>query len=350
MTDVVLAVDVGGTSISAGMVTATGEVLWSVEATTVHTDRGREPGLQQLAGLVRQLRQEAAASSRTVRAVTLGFPEYVSRDCLTSREVIAWDRQPAEVLDDDLDDVPLFVESDVRCAALAEARVAAADEHVLFYVSWGSGISSALVINGVCRAGRRGEAIALGEFDVPAATDPTWTANLEQFASGVGIARRYAAVHPGAAPDARAVAERANAGDVDATAIVCSAARGRLSPYVRASPSSTLTWSCSAAGSAPPTEWSPSRVAPNFMIYSPAPILPRSFPPGWVLGPDWSVRIVVGAQPVEAMAHQASSSSPTASAPRQRVPPARTRPSRRVRVRRRRGCHEPWRCGPDDGQ
>ena len=122
MTDVVLAVDVGGTTVTAGLVTATGEVLWSVEAATVRTDRRRDPGLQQLAGIVRQLRQEAADHGHAVRAVTVGFPEYANLDCLTSNEVIDWDRQPAEVLGDDLDDVPLFVESDVRCAALAEAR------------------------------------------------------------------------------------------------------------------------------------------------------------------------------------------------------------------------------------
>ena len=288
MTDVVLAVDVGGTTVTAGMVTATGEVLWSVEAATVHTDRGRDPGLQQLAGLVRQLRQEAADHGRAVRAVTLGFPEYADRDRLTSSEVIAWDRQPAEVLGDDLDDVPLFVESDVRCAALAEARMAAADEHDLFYVSWGSGISSTLVINGVCRAGRRGEAIALGEFDVPATIDPTWTANLEQFASGVGIARRYAAAAP------RGSASMAAPSPNEPTLATSTPQRSFVrplapspQPYVRASPSSTPTWSCSAAGSAPPPmEWSSPRVAPNLMTCSPAPILPLSSPPGWVLGPD----------------------------------------------------------------
>ena len=155
--------------------------------------------------------------------------------------MIDWDRQPAEVLGDDLDDVPLFVESDVRCAALAEARVAAADEHDIFYVSWGSGISSTLVINGVCRAGRRGEAIALGEFDVPAAIDPTWTANLEQFASGDGIARRYAAAHPGprsmAAPSPT---EPTLATSTPRRSLVRPLAPSPQ-PYVRASPSSTPT-------------------------------------------------------------------------------------------------------------
>ena len=68
--------------------------------------------------------------------------------------------------------MPIFVESDVRVAALAEARLAPPGEHDLFYVSWGTGISSTLVVDGTCRAGRHGEALALGEFDVPATVDP----------------------------------------------------------------------------------------------------------------------------------------------------------------------------------
>ena len=65
VTDVVLAVDVGGTTITAGMVTASGEVVRSVEAATVSTDRGRDPGLQQVVSIVRQLRNEAAECGRT---------------------------------------------------------------------------------------------------------------------------------------------------------------------------------------------------------------------------------------------------------------------------------------------
>jgi glucokinase len=225
VTAVVLAVDVGGTRTTAGLVTATGDVLRSVGEATLHTDRGRDPGLAQLAGLLQRVRQEAADQHHALRAISLGFPEYVDHDRLTSSEVLAWDRQPAEALRCGADGVPVFVDSDVRCAALAEARAAPADERDLLYVSWGTGISSTLVIDGVCRAGRRGEALALGEFDVPAALAPTWTANLEQFASGIGIAQRYAARHPGTVLDGRAVAELADDGDVDAKAIVHSAAR-----------------------------------------------------------------------------------------------------------------------------
>jgi glucokinase len=224
VTDVVLAVDVGGTKIASGLVTAAGEEVWSGAIATPGPDRARDPGLRQVTDVVRRVGDEATGLGHVVRAVSLGFPEYVNHDRLSSNEVIAWARQPADILAVGLD-VPVFVESDVRGAAFAEARLAPPGEHDLFYVSWGTGISSTLVVDGKCRAGRRGEALALGEFDVPATVDPTWTGNLEQFASGHGIARRYAVAHPGGAHDGRAVAELATAGDLDATAIVQSAAR-----------------------------------------------------------------------------------------------------------------------------
>jgi glucokinase len=225
VTDVVLAVDVGGTTTTAGLVTTDGNAVSTIGVPTLHTERGRDPGLVGLAGLVARVRRQAADDGCTVRAVSLGFPEYVHHDRLTSSEVIAWDRQPTEVLDDGADGVPVFVDSDVRCAAVAESRLAPAGERDIFYVSWGTGISSALVVDGVCRVGRRGEAIALGELDVAAAVDATWTANLERYASGSGIAQRYATAHPGAALDCRAIAALADAGDGDATAIIRSAAR-----------------------------------------------------------------------------------------------------------------------------
>jgi glucokinase len=222
---VVLAVDVGGTTMRAGLVDAAGDMLRGIEEATLNTACGRDPGLRQLAGLVERLGAQADEHRDRVHAVSLGFPEYVGGDRLTSCDVIAWDRQPVEVLRESAGRVPVFLESDVRCAALAEASVAPAGEGDLFYVSWGTGLSSTLVVNGACRAGRRGEAIALGEFDVPAAVDATWTANLEQFASGGGIARRYTAAEPDAEVDGRTVAGLAEAGDPEAMAIVDSAAR-----------------------------------------------------------------------------------------------------------------------------
>ena len=128
----------------------------------------------------------------SVEAIGLGFPEYTIADRLTSREVFAWDVQPTAMLASSGYGVPVVVESDVRCAALAEAQSRQLDG-TLFYVSWGTGISSTLGRSvgsaspvGAARQSR------LGEFDVTSVVDAEWTGNLEAFASGRGVERRYA--------------------------------------------------------------------------------------------------------------------------------------------------------------
>jgi glucokinase len=226
VTSAVLAVDVGGTKLSAALVTRDLQVRLAEEVPTPSADTGCDPGLVALAGLVERLRRRAAASEVDVQAIGLGFPEYTIGDRLTSHEVFAWDAQPVELFADA--GVPVAVESDVRCAALAEAR-ARQVEGTLLYVSWGTGISSALVIDGRCLTGRRGEAIALGELDVPSVVDPAWVGNLESFASGRGVGRRYAAalaVTGGDADglDCRAITTLAADGQPAAVGVVASAA------------------------------------------------------------------------------------------------------------------------------
>jgi glucokinase len=70
------------------------------------------------------------------------------------------------------------VESDVRAAALAEARLGAGrEEHDFLYLSVGSGISHCLVVDGRPRVGARGSAINTGAPLV------------EQWSGGLALAR-----------------------------------------------------------------------------------------------------------------------------------------------------------------
>lgn len=170
--DVVLGLDVGGTKLAGGLVDAGGRIRLKAERPT-------PPGDPELAGtlaLAASLRAEAAERGWRVTAVGAGFPEYVDASGrLTSREVLAWTRQPAELLG-----APCVVESDVRCGALAEWKLGAgAGTSGLFYVSIGTGLSSTLIADGRIVHGARGEAIALGEVG-----------DLEAYASGAGVAAR----------------------------------------------------------------------------------------------------------------------------------------------------------------
>jgi glucokinase len=181
--------------------------------------------LRALAGLAERMAFTAAREGHRVVGVGLGFPEYVRDGVVTSSEVFAWDRQPAEVLAQVVPGVPVRVDGDVRCAALAEARARPADrESVLFYVSWGTGLSSSLVLDGVPLPGHRGEALALGEWPVPAVVDPAWSGNLEQYAAGLALGRRYRE-RTGEDVDGRGVIGRDVDGDPVAAEVVESAAR-----------------------------------------------------------------------------------------------------------------------------
>ncbi|WP_237534596.1 ROK family protein, partial [Streptomyces sp. SID3343] len=192
-TIVTAALDVGGTKIAAGLVGADGAVLHRDERPTATAGRLRDPELAGTRAAAVDLLATAARLGVTVTGLGAGFPEYVAADGhLTSREVLAWDKQPLDVLSEVAVDLPCAVGSDVRCGALGEARHGAGRGlDGFFYVSLGTGLSSTIVLAGSPVTGARGEAIALGEFEVPASVDPNWRGNLEGYASGRGIGDRF---------------------------------------------------------------------------------------------------------------------------------------------------------------
>lgn len=218
-----IGLDVGGTKVAGGLLSETNELLARAQRPTI-VDGRRDPGL----GVTRQVAQElvrlAADRGLEVDGIGAGFPEYVDRaGRLASHEVLEWTDQPMDLL---ADIAPASADSDVRCAALGEGAMGAAQGSDSFaFVIVGTGLSYALVEQGQARAGARGEAIGLGELEVSKSVDPTSMLSLERYASGEGIRERYVAAtgkHAQGAADVFALA----ANDDEAAAdIVDSAAR-----------------------------------------------------------------------------------------------------------------------------
>ncbi|MEA5119307.1 MAG: ROK family protein [Propionicimonas sp.] len=214
---IVLAVDVGGTNLRAALIER-GTVLHRTWTAT-------RPGSadRQAIDLVSRLLR--AHPGLPPAAVGIGVPEYVRAGEVTSNEVVTWAPDTASRIAGTVEDatgatVSVVVEADVRCGAVAEhARLARPDELSLLYVSWGTGISSALVLpGGTAWSGARGEALALGEWRDPAGR------RLEELASGGGIERGWQLVC-GSMADAVAIHARAVAGDQRATALFDAAGR-----------------------------------------------------------------------------------------------------------------------------
>lgn len=163
-----LGVDLGGTKVASGVWDGQ-HVTCRVELPT-RTDALSDPGLLQTLAAIDMALAAAATQGLHPSAIGLGVPEYVSpAGLLTSHEVIGWHEQPVDLIRSRQPGLGIVVDSDVRCAAVAEARVGAGkDASSLLFVTVGTGISSCLVVAGQPWVGARGEAIALGEFPASA--------------------------------------------------------------------------------------------------------------------------------------------------------------------------------------
>ncbi|MFE7016805.1 ROK family protein [Streptomyces sp. NPDC057651] len=217
---VMVALDIGGTTLSGGLVAEDGAVLCTAQRPAVR-DGGRDPGLRGTVALARELTFRARDMGAQPVGIGAGFPEYVTgAGALTSRDVIGWDEQPAGLLAPLVPGRPVVIESDVRCGALAEARTGRGRGLGSFlYVSVGTGLSAAFVQDERVWAGQRGEALGLGTWPVHGRPTP----DLEGYASGSGIAARYSAVTGSAVTGARAVVTRAEAGDAAAFDVLSTA-------------------------------------------------------------------------------------------------------------------------------
>jgi glucokinase len=223
VSDVVAAVDVGGTRIKAALVTPAYETLSAVTTPTpkdITADIGAV-----VHATVTDLLARAAQHDRPARLVGCGVvvPGLVdeTRGVGAYSVNLGWRDLPIRDPVASLLGVPTVVGHDVRAGLLAETRLGAARgaRHALF-LPVGTGIASALLLDGavVTADGRAGE---LGHLVIDPAGPACGcgaTGCLEVIASAAAIEREYAA-RTGRTIAAEEVAVRASTGDPDATAV-----------------------------------------------------------------------------------------------------------------------------------
>jgi glucokinase len=223
VSDVVAAVDVGGTRIKAALVTAACDTLAAV-TTPTPKDIAADIGAVVHAA-VTDLLAMAAHDDRPARLVGCGVVVPGLVDELRGVGVysvnLGWRDLPIRDLVMSVLRVPTVVGHDVRAGLLAETRLGAARgaRHALF-LPIGTGIAGALLLDGavITADGRAGE---LGHLVVDPAGPPCGcgaTGCLEVIASAAAVEREYA-VRAGGTASAEEVVVRASAGDPDAAAV-----------------------------------------------------------------------------------------------------------------------------------
>lgn len=207
-----IGVDIGGTKVAAGLVTAAGELVAEGSAPTPAEDI---PALLDVvAGLVHGLEQQAPTP---VVGLGIGAAAFVAADRGTVRFApnLAWRDLDLAAALQQRTGLTTRVENDANAAAWAEHRFGAGrgvDD--LLMVTLGTGVGGGIVLGGQLVRGGFGTAAEIGHLRVERDGRPCGCGQrgcLEQYASGTALSR--AAGIPG-----REVTRRARAGDQRAVA------------------------------------------------------------------------------------------------------------------------------------
>ncbi|MGA8350120.1 MAG: ROK family protein [Isosphaeraceae bacterium] len=189
-----LGIEVGGTKLQLGIGRADGS-LAALERLDVNPARGARGILDQIEAAICTLLHRMMLSPHDVRGIGVGFggPVDVSRGRVhTSYQVEGWTDFPlAEKLRRSTGIAAVVIENDADTAGLAEARFGAGVGcSPLLYLTIGSGIGGALIVEGQIYRGCGLGAVEIGHMEIPVRSrSGIRIMQLEEVASGWGIAR-----------------------------------------------------------------------------------------------------------------------------------------------------------------
>ncbi len=215
--DVVVALDVGGTAMKCALVDLAGTVRHAERRVTPR-EQGPAAVVTAILDVAVELTARATALGLTARAVGLAVPGVVDEEhgVAVFAGNLGWRDVPLRKLAADRLELPTALGHDVRAGGLAEAQLGAGrgHRHVLF-VAIGTGIASALIVDGQAYPGGHGSAGEFGHIVVQPGGPPCGCGGrgcLEAVASASAVARRYTE-QTGAIVSAAEVAARTAAGE-----------------------------------------------------------------------------------------------------------------------------------------
>ncbi|GAB3604549.1 ROK family protein [Microbacterium aureliae] len=234
MTEVVLAVDIGGTKTAVALIDRAGVAHARAHGATPGRE-GPSAVVRSVGTLARAALERAPADIvvRGVGVATAGVVDVAVGSIVSSTDTMTgWAGTPLrQLIRDELDDVldagaVVSVQNDVDAHALGEVRHGAgAGARSALVVAVGTGVGAGIVRDGAVWRGSRGVAGELGHVPIPGAEHLRCpcgrSGHLEALGSGVGLHRQYLWLGGDAAvTDARAVVALARQGDATAARAV----------------------------------------------------------------------------------------------------------------------------------
>ena len=189
------ALDIGGTKILAGLIDSSGELLVRRRIET-HAERGAEDVIMRAITALRELLHEIHATEAALEGIGCSIPgplDSKSGVVLFSPN-LGWRNVPLVKLMHTQLGIPIAIDDDAHCAALGEARRGAArGTDFAVYVTISTGIGAGVIIGGNIYRGAHGFAGEVGHITIEIEGPPCACGNFgcfESLASGSAIAAR----------------------------------------------------------------------------------------------------------------------------------------------------------------
>lgn len=213
-----LGIDIGGTTIKAGVVDAEGRIVDRLAHDSSALGLGGDPARDLDEWIIAPLR-----AKHTIQSIGVGLPGVLSKDRSTPLEGLNLPALNGFPLRDRLQDrhpeLAVRLENDANAAAMgAHVFDASIPETTFGFITIGTGIGSAAIVDGQLFTGGRGNALELGLM-------PSWEGRiLERNIARVGLGERAAEHAKGSAsplaqepcPSPRMILAAAEAGDAAA--------------------------------------------------------------------------------------------------------------------------------------
>ena len=233
-----IGIDVGGTTMKAGVVDENGKILHKISCPS-GIERGHEAMIHDMVGLCLRVTEECGHSMEEIHSIGIGIPGM--QDPRTGRVPfctnLKWHDVPlVELMQKELDK-PVYINNDATVAGLAEsvAGVSSTVKNSCF-VTLGTGVGGGVVLDGKVFMGPHGIATEVGHMITVAGGEMCTCGNRgcwERYASATAIlreGRKFCEAHPGCALEqkvggdlskieARTIIDLAKEGDPDCAAI-----------------------------------------------------------------------------------------------------------------------------------
>lgn len=192
-----LGIDVGGSSIKAGVLTDSGEILAKRHAPSA-LSRGLEAGLANLERVCREIVQEARVNWDDIRGVGVAAPgtmDIPAGIVFHPFNLPGWEDLPLRQIVSDRLHKPAVLQNDANAAALGESWLGAAKgAQSLMFWTLGTGVGGGIVLNGKVWEGAHSHAAECGHIIIQMDGGPKSPHNIhgavELYVGGLALVHR----------------------------------------------------------------------------------------------------------------------------------------------------------------